>query len=261
MKYALAFVLAVSCVALVAEDDASNSPSQESQEFTKEEMAVAKQCRERSLKQLRDELAGCQKRLSANRSPVDSEQRKELKDAVAKKKEELATAIGQPTSHWLKQAEAEKEIQEKQAAKAIEESRKERERIAAEEEETRKNRPISIEAIGLRPNVINLPELIVICRNNTTIPVEAYTINAECFNKFDEPVADIAGNNVFKGISQTTIQAGKKERSSWQMSLHRNTAYAKVWISRVRFATGAEWNQTKEEAKSRQRSFVRIDMD
>lgn len=258
MKYALMAMLVCACVAQAEEIDAQAQPPE--QEYTKEQLADAKKTRERFLEQLRDEIAVRQKRLSGSRLPADSKQRQELKDAVAEKKDEFAAALKQPVSRWLKQAEVDREIQEKEAAKAVEEARKARQQVVAAAGEVRKNRPLSIEALGLHLNVISLPELIVVARNNTATPIEAYTVDAECFNKFDEPVNNIAGSNVYRGISQTTIQAGQQDKGVWQMSLHRNTAYARVWIERVRFSDGTEWRQTKQEAMDRGQAFFRVEL-
>ena len=120
---------------------------------------------------------------------------------------------------------------------------------------------LDYEALGLHPNVINLPQLVVVTKNNTATPIEAYTVSAECFNKFDEPVNDIAGNNVYKGISQAAIPAGQKDKASWQMSLHRTTAYARIWITRVKFSDGTEWHQTKQEAMDRGQAIFRVELD
>jgi hypothetical protein len=261
MQYALVAALLFASVA-IAEDNATAVVEEpQTKEYTKDQLADAKKAKEKFLDALRDEIALRQNRLSRSRAAIDSEERKELKLSVSEKKDEFSAALKQPVSHWLEQAEIDREIQEKEAAKAVEESKQARERQEAEFQEIKKHRPLSIEALGLNPNVINLPQLVVVTKNNTTTPVEAYTVSAECFNKFDEPVNDLAGNNVFAGISQTRIPAGQQDKGSWQMSLHRNTAYARVWITRVKFADGNEWHQTKQEALGRKKAIFRIKMD
>jgi hypothetical protein len=261
MKYLLIVTVLFVAVAIADDNATAVVEEQQTKDYTKEQLADAKRAKEKFLDALRDEIALRQNRLSRSRAAIDSEERKELKASVAEKKDEFAVALKQPVSHWLKQAEIDKEIQEKDAAKAVEEARKAREQAEAASREIKKNRPLSIDALGLHSNVINLPQLVVVTKNNTDRPIEAYTVSAECFNKFDEPVNDLAGNNVYRGISQSTIQAGQKDKGVWQMSLHRNTAYARVWITRVKFSDGTEWHQTKQEAMDRGQAFFRVELD
>jgi len=262
MKYALILVLLVAPAA--AADDTTTAPldeqQQQAQEFTKEELVAAKKSKERFLDKLRDDIAVQQDRLNRNRD-LDSPERKELKVLVAEKKDEFSAALKQPTSHWVKQAEIDREEQEIANAKTVDEAKRARERSKEQSQETKENRPLSLEGLGLHLNRINLPQLVVVAKNNTDAPIEAYTVSAECFNKFDEPVKDIAGNNVYRGISQTAIRPGQEDKGIWQLSLHRNTAYAKVWITRVRFTDGTEWRQTKDEALSRKKAIFRVDLD
>lgn len=126
----------------------------------------------------------------------------------------------------------------------------ERERVEAAKED-RDKRPLFIRGAMLRMNVINIPDLVVKVENKTDIAINAYSIKAECFNRFDERVNGISGSNVFGGLSQDTLRPGGSELGSWQLSLHRNTAYAHVWIARIKFADGTEWTQTKDEAMAR----------
>lgn len=165
-----------------------------------------------------------------------------LKVSAAKKQLNERKQLTLP--EWLRIAR-ERLAFEKQEREAVE---KQRQESAASRAEAAKTRPLAIVGTKLVRNVIGLPELTVRVENLTDQPVEAFTVDAECFNKFDEPVKAPFKGNVFSGMSQSTVAPGAKENSTWQLSLHGGTGYAKVWLSRVRFADGKELTQTKEEA-------------
>jgi hypothetical protein len=193
-----------------------------------------------------EEVKEAEKAVKEKQRTRDKAQIQDAKDDLSSARKKLAAGRQRTDQEWLDSAQI----------------RKSNDHLAAQnEEDAKKNRPLAIKALGLHLNVISLPELIVVTENQSRKPIEAYTVSAECFNKFDEPVNDFAGNNVYQGISQKTINVGQKNRGEWQMSLHRNAAYAKVWITRVRFSDGTEWNQTKQEAASRGKALFRIDME
>jgi hypothetical protein len=249
MKYALVLSLClVSLAVCEAEPVATDKPADIKQEprLTEEQQRIADAERESKLKEMSDNVKEAERSVKAVQKSRDKTQIQKAKDELAFARKQLNTYKKRTDQEWLDAAQIRKSNEHLAATNAA---------------ETKKNRPLSIEALGLHSNVINLPELVVVSKNNTDKPIEAYTVNAECFNKFDEPVKDIAGNNVYRGISQTTIQAGQKDKGFWQMSLHRNTAYARVWITRVRFADGTEWQQTKQEAMDRGQAFFRVELD
>jgi len=102
--------------------------------------------------------------------------------------------------------------------------------------------PLECVAGKLRENIIDIPEAVLKFRNRTHQPILAFTVEIECFNNFDEPVRDFAQHkNVFRGISQTTIQPAQEETSTWTLHLHENTTKATVRIVRVKLADGTEW--------------------
>ena len=103
--------------------------------------------------------------------------------------------------------------------------------------------------MGINTNIIGLPEIILEVRNNTGKTVEAIEFEADCFNKFDEPVNKLAGDNRFGAHWKYEIAPRATERIKAQMSLQRSTAKADVWISRVKLSDGQVWTQSKEEAK------------
>lgn len=131
---------------------------------------------------------------------------------------------------------------------------------AQQAKEIKSTRPLSFKGAVLRRNVISLPELWVTMVNNTDIHIEAYTITAECFTKFDEPVRAINGSTTFAGMSQTKIAPKADETSHWQMSLYRSTGYVNVWVSRIKYANGTEWTQTRDEAAQRGNNLRRVNL-
>jgi len=247
MKYALiaclCFLVPAACLAEPADVE---SATETKALLTEEQQRIADAEKESKLKQLADAVWISERLVKSMQSSKDKSLKQKAKDELAFARKQLNTYKKRTDQEWLDAAQIRKANEHLAATNAAEE---------------KKNRPLAIEALGLHPNVINLPQLVVVTKNNTATPIEAYTVSAECFNKFDEPVNDIAGNNVYKGISQTTIPAGQKDKASWQMSLHRTTAYARIWLTRVKFSDGTEWHQTKQEAMDRGQAFFRVELD
>jgi hypothetical protein len=141
-------------------------------------------------------------------------------------------------------AQAEAEMAERQRAVEEAEAEKKAERDAA----LAKAGPVAISGQGITINLIGLPELNLRVRNNTSNTVEAFEISADCFNKFDEPVNQIAGGNRFNGTQQYSLGPGEEKIFSWQLSLQRSAAKADAWIRRAKLSNGEVWEQTKEQA-------------
>ena len=126
----------------------------------------------------------------------------------------------------------------------------ERETIDAAVEAREKSMPpLVMTASGIHYNVIGIPELTIEFQNTRSAPVDAFEVEIECFDKFDEAVTFPGKGNIFKGISQATVEPKEKSRASWQLSLHRNTTKAKIWISRAKIGDGTIWTQTRDEAE------------
>jgi hypothetical protein len=243
MKYALIFCLLMASMNVFA-DETESPPAQP--QLTDEQQEIADAEKASRLKELASDVKDAERIAKERQKTRD-------KDQIQKAKNELLFARKQLNAHkkrtdqeWLDAAQIRKQNEFFAATQAAENA---------------KNRPLSIESLGLHLNRINFPQLVVIALNNTNKPIEAYTVSAECFTKFDEPVKDIAGSNIYAGISQTTIPAAQKDKGIWQLSLHRNTAYARVWITRVRFSDGTEWHQTREEALKRGQALFRVELD
>jgi hypothetical protein len=243
MKYALIFCLFIASASVFA-DETESPPTQP--QLTDEQQGIADAEKASRLKELADDVKNAERISKDKQKTRDKDQIKKAKDDLLFARKQLNAFKKRTDQEWLDAAQVRKQNEFFAATQAAERA---------------KNRPLSIEALGLHLNRINFPQLVVVVLNNTNKPIDAYTVNAECFNKFDEPVKDIAGSNVYAGISQTTIPAAQKEKGIWQLSLHRNTAYARAWITRVRFSDGTEWHQTKEEAINRGEAIFRVELD
>lgn len=110
--------------------------------------------------------------------------------------------------------------------------------------------PLTIIRMGIVTNVIGLPDLIVEVQNNTNQSIDALEIQADCFNKFGEPVNNMLGTNRFGMHYKYAIAPRAKAIVRAQMALHGHAAKADVWISRALVGNGVEWTQTKEKAKA-----------
>jgi hypothetical protein len=110
----------------------------------------------------------------------------------------------------------------------------------AEEENLAKLCPLQIVAATLGKGILDTPEITVKVKNRRKVAVLAYKVHAECYNRFGEKVGFI-GDNVFRGISQTTIGAGDTETSTWAMHLHDNTTKVIIRVVQVKLDDGTEW--------------------
>lgn len=209
-------------------------------ELTDEEASRVDDYRKRAIASLNAELKTLQKDLKAATQDRDQVRMGSVKDRISNRKRKL---------NETRQAQDDRLFQE---MRAIEQAQAARE-FKAEEVDRRKKElaaagPVSILGIGINTNVIGLPEITVEVQNNTESTVDALEFDADCFNKFNEPVTKIGGDNRFSAHWKYAIPPGGKKQISAQMSLQRATAKADVWISRVRLGNGEVWTQTKEQA-------------
>lgn len=145
--------------------------------------------------------------------------------------------------------------EKEQSALAEEQRKKAAAQEMAEAERKRKanntERPLVIAAIGIVENSIGIPELVVDVANDCAQGIEAFTIDGELFNKFNEPVNFGRDQNRFSCISQASIPVGATQRCRHTLVLRDTATRADIWISRIKFADGSEWKQDKETAKTR----------
>lgn len=206
-------------------------------ELSDEERGRVEEYRKTTIVGLNTEVRGLQKDLRGVR---DKAKASGIKDGIAWRKKRINETKKAPAEDLFRsmvdseRANAAADFKKEQA------QRREKELAAAG--------PVSILGMGINTNVIGLPEITIEVQNNTDDTVEAVEFEADCFNKFDEPVEKIGGGSRFGAHWKYAISPKAKERISAQMSLQRSTAKADVWISRVRLRSGTVWTQTKEQA-------------
>lgn len=209
-------------------------------ELSDEERERVEEYRKTKIVGLNTELRGLAKDLRAatqsrSKSRIDS-----VKNEIGWRKKRI--------SETKKATEEElfAEMVGEQRARAADEFRKAE--AADREKEIAAAGPVSILGMGIHTNIIGLPEITIEVQNNTDDTVEVIEFDADCLNKFDEPVEKLSGGNRFSAHWKYEIAPKAKQRISAQMSLQRTTAKADVWISRVRLGSGQVWTQTKEQA-------------
>lgn len=237
--------VALASMTALADQEPDAPPDRPAAVMSDEDQKTIKAERERKMAELAGDVKEAERRRKVASQSKNPAALKKARDEVAFAKKQVNAYQKMSDDYWLTRAK-ERATLEAQAR--------------AEEAEQLRDRPLVIEALGLYPNVINLPELAVRVRNQSGKRVEAFTVSAECFNKFDEPVGDFKGNNVYSGIAQTGIADRDTARFTWQLSLHRNTARVRVWVTRARFSDGTEWSQTKAEAV-RQGGYFQMSME
>lgn len=259
----LAVAIAMSWSLVSAEDvdrDADSTAVAEA-DMSADDKQAAEAEKAAVIKPLAEAMRAAESALKEATKTRDKQKAAEAKAKVAAARKELNEAKQLSLTEWLEVARQKtaREKAKQEAMEAASQAAAERQKESAEARAAAaKVRPLSIAGLRLKRNLIGLPELLVRVENIGNQPVEAFTVDAECFNKFDEPVKATLGDNVFSGISQTTVAPGAKSDSEWQLSLHRGTGYAKVWISRVRFADGSEMKQTREEAGARDKCLFKV---
>jgi hypothetical protein len=108
--------------------------------------------------------------------------------------------------------------------------------------------PLLIGGVALQENEIGHPEVTVCVGNLTDRTIEAFDVEVECWNAFDEPMA-VLGRNEFGATSQEPIRESEVTTATWMIPLRENTAKVAVRVVRVKPAYGNVWEQTREEAE------------
>lgn len=247
MKLGTAFVLcaALACVAAIAGDEQPG----DTVSLDEQESQMAEKEKKLALEEAGNDVKKATVALKDAQKTRDKQKIETAKNNLALSKKHQNRLRQIDSEEWL--AKARSRMQRDSAAAM------EKEQDAQFEKKLRESGPVSITGMGIVKNVINLPELVLDVRNNTSASVEAVDISAECFNKFDEPVNAIASGNVFKGTAQDKVGPSSEARMRWQLSLQGNTAYAFVYVTRVKLSDGTVWTQTKEQAKEKKVSYVK----
>lgn len=111
--------------------------------------------------------------------------------------------------------------------------------------------PLSLKAAKVKFNSIGRPEAHLSVQNDGVQSVDAYTVDIQCYDRFDKPVNYYGRSNrhIAPGISQTSINPGEVGESSWGLSGRSTTAKIKIVLTKVRMEDGTEWTPKKEEAE------------
>lgn len=222
------FVLLCACALLSSTD------------LSEDEKTRVADFRRKSIVATAAEIAGIEKQAKAAQQSRDKPKVEELKSkitALRKRINELKQAKDEELFSAMRDEE-----QQAQAAAFREQQTHQRLREIAEAG------PVSITRMGIVTNVIGLPELVVEVQNNTNDVIDAFEFEADCFNKFGEPVNEPGGGNRFRGQYSHSLKPRSKEVVRAQMSLRGTTANADIWICRAKLASGEVWTQTKDEA-------------
>lgn len=221
----------------VAEDEKGENRGVVAVDAEEENRKAGQELKEILISQLKEEIKTLESERSAALRKGKPSKVSPLTKQIKSKKAELSAAESKDADEHYAEMVEKKEAEQQAAAKAA--------RMKALEES---RPPIEIVATGIHRNAINGASLTIEIQNTKDRAIEAFEVDVECFDKFDDPVSWPGKGNLFTGLSQSTLEAKKKTRAKWDLHLHRNTAKAKLWITRVKFADGAEWRQTRAEA-------------
>ena len=82
--------------------------------------------------------------------------------------------------------------------------------------------PLEIVAVGVRRNVIGVPEVSVRLKNPSPSDAVAVEVSVECWNRFDEKVMDWGGKtHIFSGLDKRQSRNTKREACPGNLSVMR----------------------------------------
>jgi hypothetical protein len=126
-----------------------------------------------------------------------------------------------------------------------------RERLSAGEwalERLRHSGPVTLFGAALDRDRIGLPQVTVSVANWTDDAVEAFDLEVECWNSFDEPVG-LADDGVMRAAFVRPLAPGQVDTGTLRLFLRDTTARVSVRVTRAKPAGGEVWEQTREEAE------------
>lgn len=94
---------------------------------------------------------------------------------------------------------------------------------------------------AMTKNLIDTPEVTMLVKNTSDKDIIAFTADVYCFNRFGDPVADMSDNkSAF--IYQEVLPSNESARLTATLHLHDTTALAKIYLKRIKYKDGSEWN-------------------
>ena len=238
MRYARCIAVLLCAAPVIANTHASgDEPSGQQRagvvDGEEKKRLIGEERKKQVIERLTSEIAELEQEKSAAVKKQKPRLTAELAKQLKAKKAELRAAEEKTADEHVAEVEAEAAARlRSERAKSIEAARP----------------PLEITATGINPNAIGIPSLTIAVRNIKDLRVEAFEIDVECFDKFGDPVNWPGKGNLYRGISQESIDAKQAARRSWDLHLHQNTAKANLWISRVKLSDGTVWQQSRAEA-------------
>lgn len=216
-------------------------------------VAAAKAAKAQDVRAAQDVVDEVNDRLKAAMKTKDSGKVKALRSQVRDASLELTRTRNKSVDEYVereRQAIDERHAQATEERKRREQRKRQANELDKKREEKRKVGPLSIDSAVVAPNEIGITELNFTITNNTNETIDAFDLEAECLNGFDEPLNSIRGSNLFSAACVTPVRPGGHAVMSVQMSLHNGTAKALVRVTRAKMSSGDVWTQSIEEARA-----------
>jgi len=110
-----------------------------------------------------------------------------------------------------------------------------------------RNSPLIV-AAGITKDILDNPKLLIKVQNLSPFPVVAFKMTTRSFNRFNEPVSAIFGDEKDRLIAQSTIEPGETSDFAYTMYLREAVGKVELKLDAVRFEHGGEW-QPQPNAK------------
>lgn len=178
----------------------------------------------------------------------DQELAKKAREGVKNAKRDLARAKDRSQRDYMDRAR--RVAEETGRPDRDEQNRTAQENLSPGElylERIRHAGPLLICGAMIEKNQIGVPEVTIAVGNTSDRTIEAYDVEIQCWNAFDEPVG--IGGNVYEGTSQKTIVESEIVTSTWMLAGHDTATRIAVRVTRVKPSHGKVWEQTSEEAE------------
>jgi len=178
----------------------------------------------------------------------DQDLAKKAREGVKNAKRELARAKDRSYREYMDRAR--RVAEETGRPDRDEQNRTARENLSPGElylERIRHAGPLLICGAMVEKNSIGVPEVTIAVGNTSDRTIEAYDVEIECWNAFDEPVG--IDGNVYDGTSQKRIAESEIATSTWMLAGHDTATRVSVRVTRVKPSHGNVWEQTREEAE------------
>ena len=100
----------------------------------------------------------------------------------------------------------------------------------------------------LEDDMGGVPVVTIAVGNRSDRTIEAYDVEIECWNAFDEPVG-VGGDNVMGATCQTPLSESEIATAKWRLFGYQTATRVAVRITRIKPSYGNVWEQTREEAE------------